>query len=572
MSMYGCACPKTCLCNLCFQTLCQTKPKVFYTVDTMEISQASESENLRSDLNQDFKEVLQDLPEVLTFIHRLQDHITWQEKKINKLRNKLTGLKKENLLCEKKVYIDCGTQTESKDAENKSIPEQDWTVLPSTETVENIVEQVTKAAESALQQTGFVYEETSGLYYDYNSGYYYDAEQGLYYDGNSGTYYYYDEPSKSYKFHSQAELTSSETALQKQTTLRKEKRKAKKANKDVVKKRKSLMARKSESGNEDDQEEGECSASDTSSSTQENTSELSSSNESENEGDQEVAKSYPPCIRIIVKETNIPKLKLGSLFVVAYTGGSMGREGDHAVLIPDINISKQHARFQYDESKKQYEIIDLGSRNGTLLNGKRLSVAKQESDPSEIVHGSVIQVGSTKLLCHIHNGYETCGHCEPGLVQKSATVMDNVSEKKDQHKLELKRLKHKFGVEKNNVTTSSQVAPGYTDRAQARRVLVGSLNHHAKTEQSSLDTSIAKDNKGFKLLSKMGWSEGKSLGKDGDGRTEPVPLVSNHNKAGLGASESELPAADKNPKTEKKKAIWKKTQQRYEQSQNCSEN
>jgi len=24
------------------------------------------------------------------------------------------------------------------------------------------------------------------------------------------------------------------------------------------------------------------------------------------------------------------------------------------------------------------------------------------------------------------------------------------------------------------------------------------------------------------LLSKMGWSEGRSLGKDGDGRTEPV--------------------------------------------------
>jgi len=27
--------------------------------------------------------------------------------------------------------------------------------------------------------------------------------QGLYYDGNTGIYYYYDEPSKTYKFHSQ---------------------------------------------------------------------------------------------------------------------------------------------------------------------------------------------------------------------------------------------------------------------------------------------------------------------------------------------------------------------------------
>jgi len=40
-----------------------------------------------------------------------------------------------------------------------------------------------------------------------------------------------------------------------------------------------------------------------------------------------------------------------------------------------------------------------------------------------------------------------------------------------------------------------------------------------------INRSITKDNKGFKLLSKMGWSEGRSLGKDGDGRTEPVSAL-----------------------------------------------
>lgn len=39
----------------------------------------------------------------------------------------------------------------------------------------SITEQVKQIAESTLQQSGFVYEETSGLYYDYNTGYYYDA-------------------------------------------------------------------------------------------------------------------------------------------------------------------------------------------------------------------------------------------------------------------------------------------------------------------------------------------------------------------------------------------------------------
>lgn len=40
---------------------------------------------------------------------------------------------------------------------------------------ESIVEDIKEAAESAVQQSGFVYETSSGMYYDYNTGYYYDA-------------------------------------------------------------------------------------------------------------------------------------------------------------------------------------------------------------------------------------------------------------------------------------------------------------------------------------------------------------------------------------------------------------
>lgn len=133
-------------------------------------------------------------------------------------------------------------------------------------------------------------------------------------------------------------------------------------------------------------------------------------------------------------------------------------------------------------------MIDSGSRNGTFLNGKRLSVAKQESEPHDIMHGSIIKVGATKLLCHIHNGNETCGHCEPGLVQRNVSLDGNKASKKKLHKEELRRLKHKFGVEKGNVMSSSQLASGYQDRAQARRQHIGSLHHHAKTQQSSVHT------------------------------------------------------------------------------------
>lgn len=39
-------------------------------------------------------------------------------------------------------------------------------------------------------------------------------------------------------------------------------------------------------------------------------------------------------------ETNLDKIDVGKLFLVTYKGGTLGREGDHHVIIPDINVSK----------------------------------------------------------------------------------------------------------------------------------------------------------------------------------------------------------------------------------------
>ncbi|KZC06598.1 Angiogenic factor with G patch and FHA domains 1 [Dufourea novaeangliae] len=543
------------------------------------LSESDEGE-IKSDFEDDFQEELGDFPHVLRFIQRMRERIKKQNKKITKLRNRLNEHRNQKLL-ENKTFIDYGTQTNPLEYEKELHNSQKWNVNDD-ETSVSIVDQVKEAAESALLQTGFVYEETSGLYYDYNSGYYYDAKQGLYYDGNTGIYYYYNEASGTYQFHSQAQVSVNEAASQVQSKKEQKTRKANKVSDDIHelinglsnisiekyrrqdegKKRK--LAKTEEQSEDNELEEGECSSNDNDSNSNDITPELCTSSDSDHEEDQDIAKIYPPCMRIIVKETNLSKLKIGSLFVVAYTGGSIGREGDHSVVIPDINVSKHHARLLYDEEKKIYQIIDSGSRNGTFLNGKRLSVAKQESELHEVTHGSILQVGSTKLLCHIHNGNETCGHCEPGLVQQSSNTEENKTSKKNLHKQELRRLKHKFGVEKDNVATASQVAWGYKDRAQNRRQCIGSLDHHAKTQQSSMDTSIAKDNRGFKLLSKMGWTEGQSLGKEGDGRTEPVLMTNNPSKTGLGASR-EFPTIELDSTTEKKQALWRKTQRRYKE-------
>ncbi|XP_011251924.1 angiogenic factor with G patch and FHA domains 1 isoform X1 [Camponotus floridanus] len=525
-------------------------------MDIRVMHNESEEGEIVSDFEEDFTEELCNLPHILKFICKLRNHIRKQRKKINKLRNKLDEQKHQNLLSAK-TFVDCGTQTDPLNLDKSLL--QDWNISNDVKS-SSIVDQVKQVAESALFQSGFVYEETSGMYYDYNTGYYYDTSQGLYYDGNTGIYYYYDEASNTYQFHSQV-CVNEDTTVQLPISQKKEERKTGKTDKDDVKKRKIISEEDSE---DKEPEEGECSENEKDDISDEISPNISTNSESDSEEESDLAKSYPPCMRIITKETDLPKLKVGSLFLVTCIGGTLGREGDHSVLIPDINVSKHHARFIYDETKKQYRIIDSASRNGTFLDGKRLSVAKQESEAHEIKHGSVIKVGGTKLLCHIHNGNETCGHCEPGLVQQNISLDENKASKKELHKEELRRLKHKFGFAKDNII-SSQLASGYQDRAQARRQYVGSSHHRVKTEQTSVHTSIAKDNKGFKILSKMGWSEGHSLGKDGDGITEPVSIRGNYNKAGIGSSEADFPNIELDSNMEKKQTMWRKTQERYKE-------
>ncbi|KYN45090.1 Angiogenic factor with G patch and FHA domains 1 [Trachymyrmex septentrionalis] len=518
----------------------------------------SEEGEIVSDFEEDFTDELHSLPHVITFIYKLRDHIRKQRKKIDKLRRKLKEQKQQNLLYTKS-YIHCGTQTNSLDF-NKSLS-QDWNVSHNVKS-SSIVDQVKEVAESALLQTGFVYEQTSGMYYDYNTGYYYDTKQGLYYDGNTGIYYYYDETSNTYQFHSQV-YTGKTTFQRKEETGKTHKvlNEIDELIKDVSNITIERYKQQALEENLGDKvlEEGECSGSESDGISDEIIPDVSTNSESDDE-EQDLAKNYPPCMRIIVKETDLIKLKLGSLFLVTCIGGTLGREGDHSVLIPDINISKYHARFVYDEIKKQYQVIDSGSRNGTFINGKRLSVAKQESEPHEIMHGSIIKIGGTKLLCHIHNGNETCGYCEPGLVQQNINLNENKASKTKLYKEELRRLKHKFGIEKDNVS-NSQLATGYQDRAQARRQYVGSSDPHAKTQQSSIHT--------FRLdkhtdIHRTVWQVGLTdhLEASITGLSQELLITCNHNKVGLGSKRTDV-ELDSN--MEKKQAVWRKAQKRYKE-------
>lgn len=66
------------------------------------------------------------------------------------------------------------------------------------------------------------------------------------------------------------------------------------------------------------------------------------------------------------------------------------------------------------------------------------------------------------------------------------------------------------------------------------------------------------------MLSKLGWSEGQTLGKSDTGLLEPIPIVSNEGTKGLGCDEPRIgPMQFKN---KRRAAILAKTQQRFAES------
>jgi hypothetical protein len=70
----------------------------------------------------------------------------------------------------------------------------------------------------------------------------------------------------------------------------------------------------------------------------------------------------------------------------------IGRGTDADITVNDSSISRRHVEFTWDGSRAQ--VRDLGSTNGSRLDGVRLTVSGLES-------GSVIDMGSTRVIFHV---------------------------------------------------------------------------------------------------------------------------------------------------------------------------
>jgi pSer/pThr/pTyr-binding forkhead associated (FHA) protein len=67
----------------------------------------------------------------------------------------------------------------------------------------------------------------------------------------------------------------------------------------------------------------------------------------------------------------------------------LGRSREADVRVPDESISRRHAEIRHEDGA--YWIVDLGSMNGTKLNGKRV-------DRARLSDGDAIVLGATEIV------------------------------------------------------------------------------------------------------------------------------------------------------------------------------
>ncbi|KAF6203055.1 hypothetical protein GE061_003468 [Apolygus lucorum] len=449
-------------------------------------------------------------------------------------------------------------------------PEQVWDL-------KSLAEDVRSVAEQTLNQSSFVFDSRSGSYYNHEQQCYYVPDYKLYYYVQNKAYYSYDEENNCMKFYSSADTPQyqdssgaggesnergdtavSNTLSSPGPSLIESPASPKCSKTEEPKKPIRSLDDEIEEGEIVDDDEDSASYPASPQQAYSATPPVISASPTRKDLNVEPEDHCAPCVRITVRECG-DGLEIGQLFIITRSGGTLGREGKHDIIIPDTNVSKNHLSFHYKyrEGMDVYEIVD-SSKNGTFLDGGCMV----QNQLYQLQHGSVLKVGDTSLLCHIHEGTGTCYECEPGCLgfmnPVSPPPPPSGSSLKARHALEMAQIKRKFGL---NKYTARELPKGYEDKSKIRRETVGSSHDSEKTDATSMEAPIRSGNKGYEMLTKMGWKEGKAVGKSGEGSTSPVNVTLKFSKRGLGCSEDDYVPPMKPKSKTKNLEITKK---RYE--------
>ncbi|XP_007034676.2 PREDICTED: protein phosphatase 2C 70 [Theobroma cacao] len=115
-------------------------------------------------------------------------------------------------------------------------------------------------------------------------------------------------------------------------------------------------------------------------------------------------------LRCSVQSTSTSKLPL-----------TVGRVSPSDLLLKDSEVSGKHAMINWNSNKLKWELVDMGSLNGTLLNSQPINHSDTGSrhwgDPMELASGDTITLGTTsKIYVHISSQSECLAPFGVGMI------------------------------------------------------------------------------------------------------------------------------------------------------------
>lgn len=79
----------------------------------------------------------------------------------------------------------------------------------------------------------------------------------------------------------------------------------------------------------------------------------------------------------------------GSRFLLDQAVTTAGRHPDSDIFLDDVTVSRRHAEFR--KNGNDYEVVDVGSLNGTYVN-------REPKNSAVLTNGDEVQVGKFRLV------------------------------------------------------------------------------------------------------------------------------------------------------------------------------
>ncbi|KII89901.1 hypothetical protein PLICRDRAFT_108784 [Plicaturopsis crispa FD-325 SS-3] len=284
-----------------------------------------------------------------------------------------------------------------------------------------------------------------------------------------------------------------------------------------------------------------------------------------------------PLLRLLVLRTSVlPSSKCFAL-ISTHQEVQIGRDppppGVMRMRLKEMAVSKLHASIFWDARRREWAVVDMGSKHGTFLarhesdgQGDRLSGEREASMPKTLRHLDRLALGSTTFAVHVHADGLPCVECAPPSAAQeipfasapkpfanapkrqeqaaAAAGVSTVAVKDPKKALTMLRRSLLTRHDAPGAASAGAAGGSYVDRSARRRALhpatqpdapgipVARPNHPGALPESA-DTStptarsweppknvevsqppapLPTTNMGHRLLMKQGWAPGTSLG------------------------------------------------------------